>query len=151
METEKRRRTTNFTKEECEHLLEFVIKHKNVIESKKCDAVTWQGKQKIWIEIALGLTVVTGICLLDAKGVIAKYDMLKKQVRSKCAQIRQNAMGNGGGLQKEIMLTSIEERIKGLILLSVEGLPSMYDSDSVPNCNLVLTEVAEIDVKEHQF
>ncbi|XP_071051263.1 uncharacterized protein [Onthophagus taurus] len=75
--------------------------------------------------------------------------MLKKQVKSKCAQIRQNAMRTDGGPQKEIVLTSIEERIKGLILLSVEGLPAnMYDSHSVPNCNLDLTEVAKIDVGE---
>ena len=60
-----------------------------------------------------------------------KYDTLKKSTRKKSSAIRAEHYKTGGGISTATPLTSTEEKIKNMILLSVEGNDSVYDSDQV--------------------
>ncbi|XP_022910827.2 myb/SANT-like DNA-binding domain-containing protein 3 [Onthophagus taurus] len=128
----KRPRSINFKMEEVDLLIELISDRKKVIENKKSDTVTWKEKQNVWEEIAATMSATTGVAR-DSKSLRTKYEFLKKTVRKKCADMKQEKLKTGGGPCSEIQLTPIEEKIKALIILSVDGMRSICDSDAVNN------------------
>ncbi|XP_071053897.1 nuclear apoptosis-inducing factor 1-like [Onthophagus taurus] len=142
----KKKRNANYSKQEMELLIDLIIEKKNIVENKKSDAVHWQEKHQTWSEIARAMTATTGIDR-DVKSVKGKYDQIKKEVRKKNSKIRMNALKTGGGPVEDVSLTPIEEKVKGLILLSVVGMPSTYDSDVITHSDSLLTGLAVTDVE----
>ncbi|XP_069697110.1 uncharacterized protein [Periplaneta americana] len=61
-----------------------------------------------------------------------KFESLKKDTRKSAAAERQRRLQTGGGPPTEVKPNEIFEKVRELIHLSVEGLPSIFDSDLMP-------------------
>lgn len=125
----KRDRSANFTREETERIVSLVESQKLTIENKKSDAVTWIEKEEAWIAIEKEFNSCNGGVFRDAKHLKSKYDALKRDTRKKAALIRAEHYKTGGGSSSAPILTSAEEKLKDMILLSVDGTESVFDSD----------------------
>lgn len=124
----KKKRSANFGDAEVDTLISLVEKYKNVLESKKSNAVTWKAKEKMWARLAAEFSAISGIAR-EARVLKSKFESLKKLTRRKTTQIRQELITSGGkpGLTN---LTPMEERIQAIILLSCEGVPVEFDCDA---------------------
>ncbi|KAF0747691.1 fibrinogen silencer-binding protein-like [Aphis craccivora] len=126
----KRKRNVNFNKREEEFLVELVRKYQQVIENKKTDSIMWKDKEACWVKLtaefnSLGLLVPRTVAQLQLK-----YKNLKKVVRKKSATIRLEGIMTGGGKNQAEPLDDVEQKVKDIIRLSVDGLPSVFDSDA---------------------
>ncbi|CAH1106853.1 unnamed protein product [Psylliodes chrysocephalus] len=68
----------------------------------------------------------------------SKYEQIKKDVRKKVAGNKQQLFKTGGGTPQISPLTTVEETIYNLILVSVEGLPPRYDDNDDDNNSIEL-------------
>lgn len=108
-------------------------RNKVVIENKKSDAVTWGEKERCWKWIELDFNSASGVTFRSAKTLRLKYEGIKRDTRKKSALIRAETYKTGGGPSTAPILTPSEVKVKELILLSVDGMDSKFDSDHVPN------------------
>lgn len=67
----------------------------------------------------------------SAKTLKAKYEGIKRNTRKKSALIRAETYRTGGGPSAAPPLTPLEEKVKDMILLSVDGIESEFNSDHV--------------------
>ena len=104
---------------------------KNIIENKKSDATTWQEKEKAWKDIEKAFNSASGSVFRDHKHLKLKYEAIKRDTRKKSAVVRAERYKTGGGTSTAPPLTPAEEKVKQMILLSVEGNESQFDSDLV--------------------
>ncbi|CAG4944296.1 unnamed protein product [Colias eurytheme] len=125
----KRERGSNFTREETDTLIQLVLKYKNVLENKKSDAVTWAEKEQCWQKIETNFNSISSVRFRSAKALKIKYDGIKRDTRKKSAAIRAETYRTGGGPSTAPILTPSEEKVKDMILLSVVGMDSVFDSD----------------------
>lgn len=130
---QKRERSLNFSREEIDTLIKLVERNKVVIENKKSDAVTWGEKERCWKSIELDFNSASGVTLRSAKTLRFKYEGIKRDTRKKSALIRAETYKTGGGPSTAPILTPSEVKVKELILLSVDGMDSKFDSDHIPN------------------
>lgn len=129
--SQKRDRSSNFTREEIDLLTKLVGMNKNIIENKKSDAVTWKEKELCWKAIEASFNSTSGVAFRSAKTLKLKYEGIKRTTRKKSAVIRAETYRTGGGPSTAPDLTDTEQKIKDMILLSVDGMDSTYDSDNV--------------------
>ncbi|GLH09269.1 Uncharacterized protein GBIM_14375, partial [Gryllus bimaculatus] len=130
----KRDRNVNFTFEETERLVSLVEERKNIIERKKSDATTWQEKDLAWNAIERSFNRADGCVFRDAKHLKLKYEALKRDVRKKVAAIRAQIHNTDNGAANVPSLTPIEEKVKDMIFLFVEGGENVDDSNQIlPN------------------
>ncbi|CAG9130995.1 unnamed protein product [Plutella xylostella] len=112
-------------------LINIIQENKNVLENKKSDAVTWQEKESCWKIIEAKFNATSGATYRSAKNLKTKYEGLKRETRKKSACIRAETYRTGGGTSTAVPLTDTELKIKDMILLSVDGMKSDFDSDHV--------------------
>ncbi|XP_047018958.1 uncharacterized protein LOC124644830 isoform X1 [Helicoverpa zea] len=129
--TSKRERSVNFSREEVELLTSLVAQHKSILENKKSDAVTWNEKEQCWKTLEALFNSKSGTNYRSAKTLKAKYEGIKRNTRKKSALIRAETYRTGGGPSAAPPLTPVEEKVKDMILLSVDGIESEFDSDHV--------------------
>ncbi|CAG4947965.1 unnamed protein product [Colias eurytheme] len=123
MEKQKRERSTNFSQDETHLLLSLIEARRDIIESKKSDASTWQEKEKAWKDIEKAFNSVTNSVFRDHKHLKIKYEAIKRDTRKKIAEFYKS-----GGKTKR--LTIAEEKVKEIMRLSVDSNESQFDSDS---------------------
>lgn len=131
MEKQKRERSTNFSAEETNLLISLIETKKNIIENKKSDASTWQDKEKAWKDIEKAFNSASGAVFRDHKHLKLKYEAIKRDTRKKSAMVRAERYKTGGGTSTAPPLTPVQEKVKSMILLSVEGNESQFDSDFI--------------------
>ncbi|XP_045459556.1 fibrinogen silencer-binding protein-like [Melitaea cinxia] len=130
---QKRERSVNFSREEVDTLIKLVEKNKLVIENKKSDAVTWAEKERCWKSIEIDFNSASGVTFRSAKTLRLKYEGIKRDTRKKSALIRAETYQTGGGPSSAPVLTPSEVKVKEMILLSIDGMDSKFDSDHLPN------------------
>lgn len=81
----------------------------------------------------------SGVSFRSAKTLKAKFEGIKRETRKKSATIRAETYRTGGGTSTAPPLTPTEEKVKEMILLSVDGIESQFDSDRVGKCMNVQT------------
>ncbi|XP_025267833.1 myb/SANT-like DNA-binding domain-containing protein 4 [Camponotus floridanus] len=128
-ELKKRERGSNFSNKETETLVLIVQQFKNIIECKRTDATTWREKDAAWEKVAAEFNSNSGEIFRTKKTLKAKYEDLKKSIKKKLAHNRMEKFKTGGGKPEIRPLTGIEENILSMLPSSVEGLPSIWDSD----------------------
>ncbi|KAK4877005.1 hypothetical protein RN001_009511 [Aquatica leii] len=126
----KKERGSNFTDGEITLLVELAIKHSSTIECAKSDAVTWKQKVKVWEQLTAEFNSASGHLPKTTKSLKIKYDGIKKDLRKKKAANRQQIFITGGGTSDLTPLTTWEEKLLEIILLSCEGLPATNDCDT---------------------
>ncbi|KAL4710088.1 hypothetical protein ACJJTC_016490 [Scirpophaga incertulas] len=131
MEKQKRERSSNFSQEETNLLVSLIEAKKHVIENKKSDATTWQEKEKAWKDIEKTFNSASGAVFRDYKHLKIKYEAMKRDTRKRSAIIRAERFKTGGGTNTAPSLTTEQEKLKSMILFSVEGSESQFDSDLV--------------------
>lgn len=105
---------------------------KNVLENKQSDVATWRAKQDAWSKLCADFNSEGLGPPRSTECLRGKYEKLKKTTRQKSAQLKKDAYKTGGGGATAPPLNDVEEKIKSMILLSVDGLvPSIGDSDYV--------------------
>lgn len=127
----KRERSVNFSREEVDLLTSLVAQHKNILENKKSDSVTWQEKEQCWKTLEALFNSTSGLNFRSARTLKAKYEGLKRATRKKSALIHAETYRTGGGPSAVPPLNPIEEKVKNMILLSVKGIESQFDSDCI--------------------
>ncbi|XP_045458486.1 uncharacterized protein LOC123668839 [Melitaea cinxia] len=149
---QKRERSVNFSREEVDTLIKLVEKNKLVIENKKSDAVTWAEKERCWKSIEIDFNSASGVTFRSAKTLRLKYEGIKRDTRKKSALIRAETYQTGGGPSSAPVLTTSEVKVKEMILLSIDGMDSKFDSDNVPNTRpeLSITTIFFITVSFQQ-
>ena len=129
-DTAKKSRSSNFGKAEIELLCNLLLKYSKVIESKKSDAFTWKEKVEIWNKLTSEFNSKNNGFPRTMISLKSKYETMKKEVRKKIANNKQELYKTGGGTAKPNPLTPVEEIIYNLIYLSAVGLSARYDDDS---------------------
>ncbi|XP_018303522.1 myb/SANT-like DNA-binding domain-containing protein 4 [Mycetomoellerius zeteki] len=130
-EKKKRERGSNFSNKEVEILVSIIQEFKNIIECKKTDATTWRDKDAAWENVAKAFNSSSGEVFRLKKALKAKYEDIKKNVKKKLAHNRLETFKTGGGEPQIRSLTGIEENIISMLPSSIEGLPSVWDSDQL--------------------
>lgn len=128
-EPKKRERGSNFSNKEIELLIKIIQEYKNIIECKKTDVTTWREKDAAWENVAKAFNSISGEAFRSKKTLKAKYEDIKKNIKKKLAHNRMEQFKTGGGEPEIRPLTGIEENILLMLPSSIEGLPSMWDSD----------------------
>jgi len=132
MNDKKKERASNFTTSEVTALVEIVLKYKAVIECKKTDAATWREKDEAWDSVTAEFNSKCGEIFRSKKSIKHKYDDMKKNLRKKLGRNKAEQFKTGGGPQKIESLTHNEEMLLSCLPASIEGLPSIFDSDALP-------------------
>jgi len=83
----KRKRSTNYSKEESWNLLNLVLQRIDVIETKKTDSSAWTDKKNAWEAIAVEYNKMT-LIPRTADQLRSKYETLKKDTRRMIAKER---------------------------------------------------------------
>lgn len=128
-EVRKKVRSANFSKCELQILSKLLTKYASIIECKKSDAVTWRQKLDTWKKLGCEFNKECNGPPRTYITLKSKYEQMKKDVRKKVAGNKQQLFKTGGGTPQISPLTTVEETIYNLILVSVEGLPPRYDDD----------------------
>jgi len=130
-----RERSTNFIDSELELLVDLVVRHNNILENKKTDAITANVKNKTWELLAKQFNSKSLNAYRSEKCFKLKYENLKKTVNIKLQDVKSKPCPTGGGpavpqitIKK---LSSIEETIRSLNSLAFNGATSQFDSDCV--------------------
>uniref|UniRef100_A0A2S2P0M0 Regulatory protein zeste n=1 Tax=Schizaphis graminum TaxID=13262 RepID=A0A2S2P0M0_SCHGA len=125
----KRQRATNFSFSEKELLLKYALQNRSVLENKESSSVSWKDKNKCWMQIAQLYNSTTTGCPRDAVSLRLKYEGIKKLLRGSKSEIFKT--GGGPCTQNYSSSSELEKQLFEVIQLSVEGLPSMFDSDAM--------------------
>ncbi|XP_070160053.1 myb/SANT-like DNA-binding domain-containing protein 3 [Polyergus mexicanus] len=125
----KRERGSNFSNKEIELLVLIIQEFKNIIKCKKTDALTWRDKDATWEKVAKAFNSNSSEVFRSKKTLKAKYEDIKKSIKKKLAHNRMEQFKSGGGKPELRPLTGIEESILSMLPSSIEGLPSIWDSD----------------------
>lgn len=112
-------------------MVSIIQEFKNIIECKKTDATTWRDKDAAWENVAKAFNSSSGEVFRLKKALKAKYEDIKKNVKKKLAHNRLETFKTGGGEPQIRSLTGIEENIISMLPSSIEGLPSVWDSDQL--------------------
>ncbi|KAG5890784.1 hypothetical protein JTB14_007178 [Gonioctena quinquepunctata] len=131
MEKKKRVRAANFNAEEVRLLIRLALKEKHILENKQTDSEVWKLKSKTWERIAAVFNASSGQTFRSADTLKLKYDGLKKELKKKVNKNKAETMKTGGGHPDYIVIDGPEKELLEVLSLSVHGLPSTVDSDSV--------------------
>ncbi|KAK4885597.1 hypothetical protein RN001_001868 [Aquatica leii] len=85
---------------------------------------------KVWEQLTAEFNSASGHLPRTTKSLKIKYDSIKKDLRKKKAANRQQIFITGGGTSDLTPLTTWEEKLLEIILLSCEGLPATNDCDT---------------------
>lgn len=137
-EQKKKERSSNFSTKEIDVLVSTLQQYKHIIECKKTDATTWRDKDNAWEKITEILNSSSGEVFRPKKSLKAKYEDMKKNIRKKLAHNRSEQFKTGGGEPEMQFLTNAEDNILSILPSSLEGLPSVWDSDQLPGISFYM-------------
>lgn len=127
-EKKKRVRSTNFTYNEKEVLLNIIYKYKNIIENKKTDSVSCEEKSRAWEKITGEFhTRAPNCCKRSIDSLKKFYDNQKKEIRKIVAEEKKEIVLTGGGSlpkQKRDSIIDLGETVLALQDLHAVGIQS---------------------------
>ncbi|XP_046400532.1 myb/SANT-like DNA-binding domain-containing protein 3 [Ischnura elegans] len=91
------RRMVRLTREETKLLVDIIVKHQEVLESKKTDALSNAKKAKAWLDVQEEFNSNEFVRKRTAKQLRKSWDNLKMRKRKELADERQERMRTGGG------------------------------------------------------
>lgn len=112
-------------------LLNLVKKYKELIETKKTDTNTNKIIVDAWINLAKECNSVCAEYHRDVKTLRNKYENIKKRTKQKFADQKKYVTGTGGGPEKDIVITTVDNDIYEIIGTQLTGRPSEFDDDTV--------------------
>lgn len=125
------RRSVNFSEEEVAALTAFVEMYKHILENKKTNAITTKEKDAMWEKVA-SEWLESGYTPRTGKKLREKWKNIKKDVRKKFSEEKQELFKTGGGESKVIHISSLDKQIKSIIGdINVVGLTNVFDSDQM--------------------
>ncbi|XP_067208394.1 myb/SANT-like DNA-binding domain-containing protein 3 isoform X2 [Linepithema humile] len=130
-ESVKEGRSVNFTASEIITLIELVKKYQHIIECKKTDSTTWRDKDECWSKITDELNSCCGETYRKKKSVKTKYEDMKKNLKKKLSRNKMETFKTGGGPANIQPLTFAEEILLSFLPSTIQGLPSVFDSDRI--------------------
>ncbi|KAJ8973684.1 hypothetical protein NQ317_011804 [Molorchus minor] len=100
----RRIRSANYSYEEKNLLLHIILKYKKIIESKKCDAVTWKQKEVAWNKIAhiFNTKSKSGV-YRNAMSLKKAYDNMKRDTKNKTGDVKEFNINLKRDLDKKII------------------------------------------------
>ncbi|KAG5891772.1 hypothetical protein JTB14_006960 [Gonioctena quinquepunctata] len=131
MEKKKRVRAANFNAVEVLLLIRYALKEKHILENKQTESEVWTLKSKTWERIAMVFNASSGQTFRSVDTLKLKYDGLKRELKKKVNKNKAETMKTGGGHPDYIVIDGPEKELLEVLSLSVHGLPSTVDSDSV--------------------
>lgn len=115
-QTKKRVRSANYTTEEKATMINIINKHKNIIESKKTDKVTWKEKNDTWETITNEFNAVAPNGTYRTTDSLKKfYENMKKETRKMAAQEKMEQFKTGGGRPAHKVVDPMHESILALM------------------------------------
>ena len=114
--TEKRERKANFSDGEIRYLLEGILSHKDIIQSKLQNSVTVHHKKEAWARITAAVNACSSGVVRTAKYCQKKFKDLKTAVLK--AKADQKKTGGGGPVKQSIYAD---------IILAIIGDSSVVD------------------------
>ncbi|CAH1117627.1 unnamed protein product [Phaedon cochleariae] len=126
----KRARSSNYTQQEKNLLLNIILRFKHVVESKKTDAVTWRDKNSTWTKIAtlFNSQSPTGT-YRDVTSLRKVYENVKKTVRKTVSDEKVSFKKTGGGEASFNDDPTIDLALEVINTKTVYGLSNPFDSD----------------------
>ncbi|XP_063912695.1 uncharacterized protein LOC135129477 [Zophobas morio] len=124
------KRSANFSKEDESLLIDIIAENKDVIENKQSGAQHWKDKEKAWEKVTDLFNANSTSGARSTKTLRDKYNNLKKKTKEKNSKIILSFRKTGGGDSEEKELNPVEAKVKQLMGVQVEGLPSSYDCDN---------------------
>lgn len=123
IQTRKRVCSTNYTTEEKAILINIITKHKNIIESKKTDKVSWKDKSDTWEIIKNEFNSIAPSGTYRTTDSLKKfYENMKKERKKNIAQEKMELYKTGGGRPTHKILNPLHESILTLMnTKTVEG------------------------------
>jgi len=125
------KRTGNFSSFEKEIAFALIESHKNVLESKKTDALSAVAKKEAWTEVADQFNAVVGVSKRNAKQLQSWWENQKKRARRNIADNRVKLFATGGGPSEiKSQSDSWDEKVASISSCTLFPLESMFDSDA---------------------
>uniref|UniRef100_A0A1Y1N4D8 Regulatory protein zeste n=1 Tax=Photinus pyralis TaxID=7054 RepID=A0A1Y1N4D8_PHOPY len=137
----KRDRGCNFTITEVDLLMKCALQESKIIENKLTDGGSLREKQSAWARVGKLFDSANSETKRDVNALKMKYENIKRNLKKKIALSKQNYRGTGGGPPIDVKLLWYEEQLYSILQLSIEGLTSTGDSDTI-----VVNETKLIDI-----
>jgi hypothetical protein len=134
--TQKKARGKNFSKDDIDLLVELTSKFTKIINNKDTNKVSSQLKQKAWVNItnSFNYQSPSGIPR-KAEELINKYRNLKRIQKASLAKEKKQLKATGGGP----FVAGTSTNIFGISESEIVGIPNIYDSNG-----------GEIEVTEYE-
>ncbi|XP_036336217.1 myb/SANT-like DNA-binding domain-containing protein 4 [Rhagoletis pomonella] len=126
----KRKRGKNFTSQEEVVLVELVDDQRDVIESKKSDAVTWKQKEEAWKKLAERFTARIGV-QREWKTLRDKFESLKRKSKAEMASEKCELYRTGGGSAAVRSNSVITQKVATILGESATGMENAFDGDAI--------------------
>ncbi|XP_076686727.1 uncharacterized protein LOC143378697 isoform X2 [Andrena cerasifolii] len=110
-----RKRCVNFTQQETELLIDIVTKYKNIIESKRTNAMTWKQKSDTWDKIQNDFNACTSIVPRSSKTLRLKYESIKREIRKKYTAHKYDVFTDGSSAENSRFLLPFEEKVLAIL------------------------------------
>lgn len=125
------KRASNFNSKEEALLISLIQKYKGIIECRKTDAINNEKKNSTWSKIASEFNSSSGVSYRDSKILKNKYENIKKRTKKKSAVEKSSIFHTGGGPSENITYTPVEEQVKDILGVRIDGLDSKLDDDAL--------------------
>ncbi|CAG9825766.1 unnamed protein product [Phaedon cochleariae] len=131
MEKKKRFRAGNFSTEEVRLLIRLAFEENHVLENKQTDSEVRKLKSETWERIAEVFNASSGQTFRSVDTLRLKYESVKKDLKKKVNKNEAETMKTGGGNPNYIVIDGPEKELLEVLSLSVHGLASISDSDTM--------------------
>lgn len=132
----KRIRSSNFSQQEKELLLNLVYEKKDTIENKQTNHVNVQAKLAAWRNITSEFNALApSSCYRNLQSLKKFYDNQKKDLRKREADKRKQTYLTGGGRPPNLIKEPTDDLLLSMVNeKGISGLNNAFDSDG-PSCS----------------
>lgn len=100
-------------------MVDKVVKKRSVIENKRANSATWQDMDSAWKDLTEIFNILNGTNRTE-KMFRIKYDNLKRAIKQKHIKLKTEKFKTGGSTVESVQFSASEEKLMGLMLLSVQ-------------------------------
>ncbi|XP_046404418.1 myb/SANT-like DNA-binding domain-containing protein 3 isoform X1 [Ischnura elegans] len=126
------RRMVRLTREETKLLVDIIVKHQEVLESKKTDALSNAKKAKAWLDVQEEFNSNEFVRKRTAKQLRKSWDNLKMRKRKELADERQERMRTGGGPMPSTSREDLPPEMEIAMSSISYSPPNAGDCDALP-------------------
>lgn len=125
------KRCANFSAIEVDMLLELVKDHKDILECKKTDKISSDGKINCWKKISEKFNATNQV-FKSVESLKSKYENLKKAAKKNFAMDKLEIYKTGGGSKARPNANDVDQKVMEIVQEEqIVGLVSLYDDDSI--------------------